>query len=132
MNVVISFSGRRDGNCDQIARYLSSDCDNIIYFRDLRVHECVNCEYQCFGGQCIYRDDDLYALYSSLTDFDRIYLVVPIYCANPPSIYFKFAERAQDYFSDNCSKYEEFIKKLYVIAVCGFVEDDKDFLRIFV
>lgn len=45
MNVVISFSGRRDGNCDQIARYLSSDCDNIIYFRDLRVHECVNCEY---------------------------------------------------------------------------------------
>ena len=131
MNLAISFSARKGGNCDQIANYLiSSTVGKVLYFRDLSVHECSNCEYQCFGGQCIYRDDDAFPLYDCLTDFDRVYFVIPIYCGNPPSIYFKFAERAQDYFSKFPHKYEEIIKKLYIVAVCGLESDDKDFIRL--
>ena len=47
MKLIISFSGRADGNCDRIASYISSADDTIVYFRELNVHPCSCCEYKC-------------------------------------------------------------------------------------
>ena len=47
MKLIISFSGRADGNCDRIASYISLTDDTIVYFRELNVHPCSCCEYKC-------------------------------------------------------------------------------------
>lgn len=71
MNMIISFSGRKNGNCDHIARYIASDGDRIIYFRELNAHPCYGCNYECFGGECKYRTDEVYNLYSGMCGYDE-------------------------------------------------------------
>ena len=89
---IISFSGRENGNCDSISEYIASKDDSIIYFRNLNVHECSRCKYECFKGRCKYRQDDIYNLYESMLSYDKIFFIVPMYCGNPSSLYFKFNE----------------------------------------
>lgn len=103
-NLIISFSGRKNGNCDQIGQYIASagsGNDKVVRFRELNAHPCCGCEYECFGGVCKYREDDVYSLYGEMCRYDRVILVVPMYCGNPASLYFIFHERCQDYFSHN-------------------------------
>ena len=83
MNMVISFSGRENGNCDNISEYIAFKGDSIIYFRNLNIHDCSGCEYECFKGCCKYRKDDIYNLYESMLNYDKIFLIVPMYCGNP-------------------------------------------------
>ena len=52
--LLISFSARKDGNCDEIARHLAKEEDKIIYFRDLNVNSCSNYDYECFDNCCKY------------------------------------------------------------------------------
>lgn len=73
MNMIISFSGRENGNCDSISEYIASKDDSIIYFRNLNVHECSRCKYECFKGRCKYRQDDIYNLYESMLSYDKIF-----------------------------------------------------------
>lgn len=127
MNMIISFSGRENGNCDNIAQYIASDGDRTIYFRELNVHPCYGCNYECFGGDCKYRADEIYSLYSEMCSYDKVILIVPMYCGNPTSLYFVFSERCQDYFMHN-DTYEEIIKRLYIIGVYGKSETTPDFI----
>lgn len=127
MNLLISFSGRKNGNCDLICNYIVAKEDHVVHFRDLNVHDCSNCDYECFNHSCKYRQDDIYTLYKSMTKYNKIILVVPIYCGNPSSLYFKFIERSQDYFLHN-QDYEEIISRLYIIGVYGDKESDPDFI----
>lgn len=129
--LIISFSGRKSGNCDEIATYISTDSDNIVYFRELKVHECNDCNYECFKSHCKYREDDVYKLYESMPQFDKVIFVVPMYCGNPSSLYFKFNERGQDYFMHNEGCYEDIISKLYIIGVYGDKEKIPDFIPCF-
>ena len=132
MNLIISFSGRENGNCDQIAKYISSSNDDkIIFFRNMNAHECGDCKYECFTSICKYRDDDIYELYGSMCDYDKIYLIVPMYCGNPSSLYFKYNERSQDFFIHNENSYEIIMKKLYVVGVYGDREKNPEFLALF-
>ncbi len=55
MNLIVSFSGRENGNCDSISEYIASKGDTIIHFRNLNVHDCSGCKYECFNGYCKYR-----------------------------------------------------------------------------
>ena len=127
MNLIISFSGRKNGNCDQIARYIATENDRIVYFRELDVHPCHGCDYECFSGACRYRRDDSYGLYSEMCSYDRVILLVPMYCGNPASLYFVFNERCQDYFMHN-DTYEIIQKRLYIIGVFGKTETNPDFI----
>lgn len=52
--LIISFSARKYGNCDNIAEFLAREEDKIIYFRDLNIHSCINCDYECFDNCCKY------------------------------------------------------------------------------
>lgn len=128
MNLIISFSGRAEGNCDQIGRFIAKHEDKIVYFRKLNVHACSNCEYECFTSACRYRSDDIYQLYDEMAAYDKIFLIVPMYCGNPASLYFKFNERCQDYFMQNEESYESFLSKLYIIGVYGSQEETPDFV----
>ena len=127
MDLIICFSGRPNGNCDQIAKFISSSDSNIVYFRDLNVHPCFGCQYECFAGACKYRNDGLYGLYESMTQYDRVILLVPMYCGNPASLYFAFNERSQDYFMHN-DTYDEIIKRLYIIGIYGNAKATPDYI----
>ena len=127
MDLIICFSRRPNGNCDQIAKFISSSDSNIVYFRDLNVHLCFGCQYECFAGACKYRNDGLYGLYESMTQYDRVILLVPMYCGNPASLYFAFNERSQDYFMHN-DTYDEITKRLYIIGIYGNAKVTPDYI----
>ncbi len=128
MNLIISFSGRKNGNCDQIAEYIASDTDRVVYFRELNVHDCSGCGYECFRSFCRYHEDDAASLYESMLDCERTYFIVPMYCGNPPSLYFKFHERGQDFFMHHESCYEALASRLFIIGVYGDREKTPDFI----
>lgn len=127
MNLIISFSGRPEGNCDRIAQFIASETDTVTYFRDLNVHACSQCLYECFSGECKYRSDDVYGLYEQMKRYEKVILIVPMYCGNPSSLYFLFSERSQDYFMHN-DAYDETIRRLYIIGVYGASESSPDFI----
>lgn len=129
--LLISFSARQDGNCDDVAKNLAAEEDKVICFRDLNAHSCCNCDYECFDNCCKYRDDDIYSLYEQMQNFKKIVLIVPMYCGNPSSLYFKFNERSQDYFMHNENKYENFIKRLFIIGIYGDSKQFPDFIPFF-
>jgi multimeric flavodoxin WrbA len=128
MNLIISFSGRENGNCDDISKFIASPADTVVCFRNLNVHECSNCKYECFEEYCKYRQDDIYGLYESMLSYKKVFLVVPMYCGNPSSLYFKFNERCQDFFMRNEDSYEAIISKLYIIGVYGDRKQTPDFI----
>lgn len=128
MNLIISFSGRNNGNCDSISEYIASKDDTIIHFRNLNIHECSGCNYECFDTYCNYHQDDSYTLYESMLIYDKIFFIVPMYCGNPPSLYFKFNERGQDFFMHNEDSYETIVSKLYIIGVYGDSKKTPDFI----
>lgn len=126
MKLIISFSGRKNGNCDRIAKYIATEEDKIIYLREWNIHPCMNCNYECFEGGCVYRDDAIYGIYDEMCNYDKVIFIVPMYCGNPSSLYFIFNERCQDYFMHN-ENYEDIVKRLYIIGVYGDKENTPDF-----
>ena len=108
MKLVISFSAREKGNCDQIANHITSSNDKIIYLRNMNIHPCMNCNYECFEEKCVYREDDIYRIYNEMCNYDKVIFLVPMYGGNPSSLYFIFHERCQDYFMHN-DNYDEII-----------------------
>lgn len=106
MNLAVSFSGRKDGNCDRIAKYISAEDDLVFFMREISTQPCADCSYECMSGRCRYR-------------------------GNPSALYFILNERCQDFFLHNESRYEEIVEKLYIIGVYGNSEDSPDFLDFF-
>ena len=131
MKLIISFSGRSNGNSNDIAQYISRENDLIINFKDLNIHSCMDCNYECFKSVCKYREDDIYKLYEMMYDYDKVVLIVPMYCNNPSSLYFIFNERSQDFFMHNGLRYEELMKKLYIIGILGSKTESPNFLKTF-
>lgn len=131
MNLIISFSARSTGNCGRIAEYIMDPGDKLIHFKDLNIHSCSNCEYECFGSICKFRDDDIYSLFDSMLGYDKIILIIPMYCSNPSSLYFTFNERSQDYFLHNSDTYKDIEQRLYFIGVYGSQTESPYFLSHF-
>lgn len=131
MNLIISFSSRDNGNCYEISKYISNKNDKNLKFKDLNIHNCSSCSYECFDTMCKYRNDDIYGLINSMFEYEKVYLIVPMYCNNPSSLYFIFNERCQDYFMHNEEKYNLLINKLYFIGIYGSKKESPDFLNVF-
>lgn len=126
-SLIISFSGREGGNCDQIAEHIARPGDKIVAFRELNAHPCSGCRYECFRDTCPYRDDGVYSLYREMAESRRVIWIVPMYCGNPSALYFGFSERGQDFFMHN-EGYEELVKRLYIIGVFGSAQASPAFL----
>ncbi len=117
--IFISFSARDNGNCYDIAHHKMNENDRYVAFKDLSYHPCSKCNYECFRKKCKYRNDDIYQLIDASLKFKSIVLLVPMYCSNPSSLYFLFAERMQDYFNENGDKWDAFVSKTKIIAIFG-------------
>lgn len=127
MNIIVSFSGRKNGNCDRIANYISQEDDSIFYMRDISTQPCAQCNYVCFSGVCKYRDDGIYTLFEKMFTADKVVFLVPMYCGNPSALFFILNERCQDFFMHSEVDYERFIDKLYIIGVYGSRAEQPDF-----
>lgn len=131
MNLFVSFSARETGNCAQIIDYLKTPQDKVIRYMDLNAQGCQHCNYECFDTRCKYRDDAVYGLYRSFRGYEKVILVVPMYCGNPSSLYFSFTERGQDFFMHQEEEYAAFAENLFIIGVYGSRGESPDFVRCF-
>lgn len=96
MNLAVSFSGRKDGNCDRIAKYISAEDDLVFFMREISTQLCADCGYECMSGRCRYRGDGIYLYFDNIYTADRVFYIVPMYCGNPSALYFILNERCQD------------------------------------
>jgi multimeric flavodoxin WrbA len=125
--LVVNFSGKISvGNGESIGRFIcdaSCHAPQLINYRDLRIHACSCCNYECFldNNHCRYITDDLVALYDSILCADKVFFIIPVYSDYPCSNYFSFRERSQCYFDETSfEKYQNLNIKFVVIANNGF------------
>ena len=124
MNVlVLNFSGRENGNCENIAKVIQKELENveIINFNEINIFPCSNCNYECFKNknECPYIIDDTVELYEKITNSDLVYYIIPNYCGFLNSNYFIFNERGCSYFNGNkelMNKYFSVNKKVIVVS----------------
>lgn len=120
---VISFSGRSDGNCSQIAAYLKDlygeDC-TVYRFSDFQITPCGNCDHQCFAGQpCPHLGDMEASLQEAVAYSDLSYFILPNYCGYPCSNFFVFNERCVCWTwgrQDRVDAYNQAKKKAIVVS----------------
>jgi len=127
MNIsIVNFSGRRNGNCHDISRFIEQILlakHEVILFEmcNLEFSPCGKCDYECFDGEkiCPYADDDIAGVYAAICIFDLVYCVVPNYIDYPNAYYFAFNERKQGFFaqySDLLKRYLRVPKKFIVVS----------------
>lgn len=116
---IVDFSGREEiGNCFKIARYISESKINskILRFNEFNIASCNHCNYECFRGECIHKDD-LMNFYDSLMNFDELIFVIPVYCDFLCSNFMTFKERGQSFFTDeNEELYLNKVRKYIIIG----------------
>ncbi len=126
---IISFSGRKNGNCASAARVIEelykSDNDlKSFCFSDITITPCGKCDNECFGNEkpCPYINDSVYGIYERLTDSDIAYFIVPNHCDYPNALFFAFNERSQVFFQHHPERLERYLevpKKFVVISNTG-------------
>lgn len=131
MRLFVSFSARENGNCSQVIDFLKAPEDKTIYYKSLKAHPCHNCDYECMTTQCKYRDDDIYGLYERFLEYEKVILLIPMYCVNPSSLYFSFNERGQDFFMHHEKDYLPMAEKLFMIGIYGSKGESPDFINCF-
>ena len=131
--VIISFSGRKNGNCRHIAEIIKkhkeeTENTSIAAFSELHVSPCGECDYECFRDtNCPHHDDGLYELYELVCSCDIVYYVVPNYCDYPCSDFFVFNERSQCYFQKHPEGYPSYfkIRKKFIVISNTNIENFK-------
>ncbi len=121
-NVILSFSGRKNGNCFRIARQVQGIIGGDIFScADLNIAPCGRCDYECFGRgeSCPYADDDVRRLYEAVCRSDAAVYILPNYSDFPCANFFVFNERSLCFFSgrqDLLDAYEKVPKKFIVVS----------------
>ena len=119
--LLISFSARQNGNCDDIIEFLGNQCTDLqidtMNICDLSFVGCTDCNYQCMNDRCLYHDDDIYSFLDDTKEYKKVVYIVPMYCGFPSSFYFALNERSQDYWMQNEKYYNDFTKKIYIIGI---------------
>lgn len=120
--VILSFSGRKNGNCAQIAEFVESLTGGKAFlFSDLEIHPCGQCGCECFrnGADCPHISDDVHSLYEAVTASDLAVYILPNHCDYPNAHFFAFNERSLCCFSgrpDLLEAYGQVPKKFIVIS----------------
>ena len=125
MNIlVISFSGRKGaGNCSKISDFIQEHLHghsvnvSSIRMADLDIESCTDCNYECFDSlQKCPKVDDLNAVYERIMESDATIMIIPVYSAAPPALYFAWRERSQSIFltEEICQKFDR-VKKAFII-----------------
>jgi len=126
---IINFSGRRGGNCHDIAEFISvkhvQNNVTLLNMCDMDVNPCGKCGYECFSRDktCPYAADDVAAIYAAVSSSDAAFYVVPNYSDYPCAYFFAFKERSQGIFTYQAPElYEKYLrvsKKFVVVSNTG-------------
>ena len=118
--VIINFSGRLNGNCGEIAKYIKEIKENtkIYNFAELKFSNCSKCSYECLKENICLMNDDLKDFYSDILNCEEIIFIVPNYCGFPCSNYFIYAERLCGGCINNKVNYFDYLKipKKFIIV----------------
>lgn len=134
--VVISFSGRANGNCHNIADKICGEFRNekvtLYDFSAFRINPCGECMMECFKNRenCPFFGDKAFELYEAVGNSDLTFFVVPNYCDFPCSNYFAFNERGQCYFQGREELMKSYlrIKKRFIVVSNT---EKANFIRVF-
>lgn len=126
--VILSFSGRPNGNCAQIAAFIRALTDGkTLLFSDLVVHSCGQCGGECFrnGTDCPHIADDAYSLYRAVTRSRRTIFILPNHCDYPNANFFAFNERSLCFFSGHPELLEAYaaVPKKFIVISSGEQEN---------
>jgi len=125
---ILSFSGRKNGNCAAIAAYLKQlyGDDAVIYsFGDFKLTPCGDCNHECFSSgkeTCPNKGDMTKTLYEAVMNSDVSYYIVPNYCGYPCSNFFVFNERGLTCYwqaPEILERYNRAKKKFIVVSISG-------------
>lgn len=120
--IILSFSGRKNGNCAQIAKFVQSLTGGKTHlFSDLDIRPCGQCGGECFrrGPDCPHIADDVYSLYDAVARCSRAVFILPNHCDYPNANFFAFNERSLCFFSkrqDLLEAYGKIPKKFIVLS----------------
>ncbi len=125
--IIVSFSSRSGGNCEQISEYvhvLCGDSAKKYRFSDFSIHPCGDCQCECFANNqgCPYFDDMEYKLLDEICASDRTYFVLPNYCDYPCAHFFIFNERSQCFFQNHEERLDAYLrvpKRFIVVSNTG-------------
>ena len=129
--IFVSFSGRKNGISDFIVNNFKQEVDEVCYYRNLNIHDCSFCQYECFYKKCPYEDDDNFSFFETLNKSKEIVFIIPMYCSNAPSLFYKFSERSQAYFNKNEENYKNIKSKTKVILIFGSNDEYPSFSKNF-
>ena len=133
MNVcIVNFSGRKNGNCHDIAKLVEQLLVNdhkvkILEMYDLSITPCGKCEYECFyeNKSCPYNEDDIDQIYTSIHTSDEAYYIIPNYSDYPNAYFFIFNERSQRIFTNRPPDYyEQYLQVKRKFIVVSSTEED--------
>jgi len=122
---ILSFSGRSDGNCHDIASVieqtlLAEHRVTVIELSDTDVSPCRNCGYTCFyESVCPNINDDVAGIYDLICSSKLAFFIVPNYCDFPGALFFIFNERGQCFFRNDPDRLELYLsieKKFIVVS----------------
>lgn len=125
---VVSFSSRKGGNCQSIARKIlefSPEAEYTFFdFSEFHITGCGACRLECFQDRmaCPYIGDREFEMLDRICSSDRCYFIVPNYCDYPCANFFLFNERSQCYFQNHpelLTRYEQVPKKFLVVSNTG-------------
>ena len=122
---IVSFSGRQEGNCANIAQEVAAcfEGERLVLFdlSEQPLKPCGGCEGECFSDRklCPHHDDAEFELLDAMTYSDLVIFIVPNYCEYPGALYFAFNERSLCYFSGHeelLERYERVRKRFIVVS----------------
>lgn len=124
--VIVSFSARKHGNCENIADRLQAIFPEAVLYRfsEFTIQPCGRCHYECFSpsGLCPQADNQEQTLMEAIVRSKMTFFVVPNYCDYPCANFFAFNERSQCYFQHRpelVEAYMEVPKKFIVVSSTG-------------
>lgn len=118
--VILSFSGRKDGNCRKTSKFILNYYGNgRVFCISDRFLPCGNCDYECLksGVRCPGLQEAQIEVFEAVMDADIVYYVIPNYCGFPASSYFAFNERSVGYFDGDERLLDKYmtVKKRFVV-----------------
>lgn len=121
--VILSFSGRKDGNCASIKDFIEQFYmrTNVLSYKidNESFPSCGGCNYECLiqGAKCPQLTENQRQIMCVVTEADMVYYIVPNYCGYPSANYFAFNERSVGYFNMNRALMEQYmsVRKRFII-----------------
>ena len=122
--VILNFSPRSNGNCDQIANRIAKfhAKDTVLTYHVTAEHIkcCSGCNYECLkpDATCPLKTEYHTSMMDSILNCDIAYYVIPNFCGQPVAGFYAFNERSVGYFNGDRGLMQRFmsVKKRFIMV----------------